>query len=153
MQLIKPICLYLLIILLFLSCKTDKNVINIQQSSDIANSSINGCVISGTIISIDNNLELSDSLSPCSKVPCIAKVKINQVLERGSGITTTIEDGMEINVHFVFTLSPTTDKLFPNIQKHYTGLNVNDKFKANIQQRIQLNNDSMLWYVYDYIKL
>jgi len=60
---------------------------------------------------------------------------------------------MKVSAYFVFTLSPTSELLFPGMKKHFPGLKINDKFKAILQERGQLNSDSVHVVVYEYIKM
>jgi len=153
--LFKRQAIYFIFLILFLSCKTNKNIIkeNKYKNSGLANCSPNGCIISGTILFIYPTLDTNDSLSPCSKAPCNAKIKIEQVLEYGNRLSSNIYEGLEMNLHFVFTLYPTTNDLFHDTKKYFPGLKINDKFNANLEERLQLNNDTIQWLVYDYVKL
>lgn len=84
--------------------------------------------ITGEIVEIEPISKMEKEDSPCSKAPCIAKVKIDGVTY-GSGFPV-LSKKKEIMIKFNFTLMPTTKELFPNMDDSYPGLNVGDKFEA-----------------------
>lgn len=88
--------------------------------------------ISGTILSIAKDKLSKDLNSPCSKVPCWASVKIDSIFGSGKQ-SPSLQLNDSIKVHFVFTLSKTTDDLVPNLSRKLPGLKVNDRFKGNIK--------------------
>lgn len=88
--------------------------------------------ISGTILSIAKDKLSKDLNSPCSKVPCWALVKVDSIFGSGKQ-SPSLQLNDSIKVHFVFTLSKTTDDLVPNLSRKLPGLKVNDRFKGNIK--------------------
>ncbi len=103
--------------------------------------------ITGEVISIEPKLSEGDSSGPCSKAPCIAKVKIESI-QYGAGFP--VLNNKEIRVKFKFTLSPTSKELFPNMEESYPGLNVGDKFSAMVGSQASVNNAEPEFFVYGY---
>jgi len=108
--------------------------------------------IVGTIVSIDSSLNTSALQSPCAKVPCNATVKIDSVLGYGSNFPP-LSIGHLIDVHFNFTLSPTTKDLFPNMQDYFPGLQVGSRFEGDIYTQLEkgnINNSKQTFGIYGY---
>jgi hypothetical protein len=101
----------------------------------------NHCRISGTLSTIDSTRS-PDPQSPCAKVPCKAKVKVNKILGYGSGFTNPLTEGSEVEMTFAFTLAPTTKELFPNLDARYKGLKQGDTFQADVQLQQQLGDSA-----------
>ena len=139
--------------ILLISCKASKvdNKYIRGSNNELSICAIDACTIKGTIITIVDEKDNYNINSPCSKVPCWALVKVNEVLSTGSRFATNITPGDEIKMFFIFTLSKTTEELFPNLDKRYPGLKNKDKFKANVACRFQPGEDDCKWVVYDYI--
>jgi len=91
----------------------------------------NHCRIIGTIVSIDQMLA-TGSDDPCSKAPCVATVKVEEVVGTGSGFTDMIGSGKEIKVRFQTTLAPTQDML-PHIMPALPGLQNGSRFQADLR--------------------
>ena len=90
------------------------------------------CRIVGIVTAIDQQrAERADD--PCSKAPCTATVKVNEVLGYGSGFSDVLGKGREIKVRFRYTLAPTGD-LFPNMAPSLPGLAVGSAFQADLQK-------------------
>lgn len=100
-------------------------------------------MIVGSIVAISPVIN-SSATGPCSKVPCVATVKVDSVLGYGSA-TTPLVVGKNITLNFMFTLSPTTKELFPNMDERLPGLEVGDSFTGSIQSR---GDNSFLMYNY-----
>ena len=98
------------------------------------------CRLIGTIISIDTTRSPNPQ-DPCAKAPCKAKVKITKVLGYGSGFTTPLTEGREVEMTFVFTLAPTTKDLFPNLIATYPGLKTGDTFQADVQAQLKMGEE------------
>lgn len=113
----------------------------------------NHCRIIGTVVEIDSALDKAAGNSPCSKVPCLADVKIDSVLGYGSDFPP-LKLGKIIKVRFGFTLSPTTKDLFPHMAGYYPGLNINDSFKADLQKVIAIDSirNKVNYIIYSYLK-
>lgn len=90
------------------------------------------CRIVGTVTAIDpQRSERTDD--PCSKAPCTATVKVNEVVGYGSGFSDVLGKGAQIKVRFRYTLAPTAD-LFPNMAPSLPGLAVGSVFQADLQK-------------------
>lgn len=90
------------------------------------------CRIVGTVVSIDEALS-SASGDPCSKAPCLATVRIDEVLGYGSGFTSRLAKGNQFVMRFQYTLSPTTT-LFPEMSPPMPGLTAGAQFQADVRQ-------------------
>lgn len=136
-----------------ISCKSAKEIAsqNNEVVQELSASAIDACTIIGKIISIIEETDSSNINSPCFKVPCWANVRVEDVLHCGSRFAASISAGEEIKMFFVYTLSPSTANLFPNLEKRYPGLEKNDYFKANISCRFQPGEGETKWIVYEYI--
>ena len=149
----------LLIPLILFACKTSKPTSavvsspnnNPEKISSSSNASIakNGTKIIGKIIKIDSTLS-NDAESPCSKVPCRATVKVEQVLEYGSNTAPRFTAGEELTVNFAFTLNATTKDLFPNMTATYPGLKNNSRFIAEVQGFLQMGTDTLKYIIFGY---
>ncbi len=107
------------------------------------------CRISGTISTIDSTRS-PDTQSPCAKVPCKAKVKVNKIFGYGSGFTNPLTEGSEVEMTFAFTLAPTTKELFPNLDARYKGLKQGDTFQADVQLQQRLGDSAPSLVVMSY---
>ncbi len=111
------------------------------------------CIIVGTIVKIDTSLEKPITNNPCSKVPCIARVRIDSVLGYGPNFPP-LRLGEIIKIKFGFTLGPTTGELFPHMSGYFPGLKEKDTFKADVR-KIPDNypgNIDAAYLIYAYIK-
>ncbi|MGA7839215.1 MAG: hypothetical protein WB996_14695 [Ignavibacteriaceae bacterium] len=106
--------------------------------------------ISGEIVEIEPVSKMAGDNSPCSKAPCMAKVKIDGVTY-GAGFPV-LNKKDNITIKFNFTLSPTTKDLFPNMDESYPGLKVGDKFTALAGFVNAIGKDEPEFYVYGYSK-
>ena len=111
------------------------------------------CRIVGTIISIDSTLDKSYAKNPCSRKPCNAVVRVDSILGYGSAFPPLLT-GKLIQLHFYFTLSPTTRDLFPNMTELYPGLTVGSSFIGDIEMIIRMNenNKTNRYAIYGYRK-
>lgn len=99
------------------------------------------------ILPIDNSRNEKD---PCSKEPCKAKVKIENITY-GPGFPTI--SGNTIVLNFNFTLSPTTKDMFPNMDDSYPGLKVGDKFRAMAGFENVVGKDQPEFFINGYTKI
>ena len=101
----------------------------------------NSSRINGTIINIE---EIEDSSGPCSIQPCVANVKINNVIGAGFGFKTPLIKGKTIKIKFAFTLSETSKELFPTLNYILPGLKIGDNFTGDVEKIdvIQLDKNS-----------
>lgn len=146
----------LLIIYLTTSCRSE--ISSNKEVSESSKSKLSTIIfpktttgIIGTVISINHEKLSQDSNSPCSKVPCWAIIKVDSVLGVGhGGPLLSVEDTLDVN--FVFTLSETTKELIPNLGKRLPGLDIGEKFRANIRALVNqnYNNEKLELYSIDF---
>jgi hypothetical protein len=123
-------------IIFFASCATSHSAVNQTLIHPAGNSvSPNHCRIRGTIVAIDSTLDSSDSTRPCAKVPCNADVRIDSILGYGSAFGSSVVQGEQYRIHFVFTLAPTSKQLFPSMDEVYPGLSSGSSFIADIERQ------------------
>ncbi len=139
------------LILLFVSCTSTKSIETPLPSTINPNS----CRVNGTIISID---ETKSSSGPCSMHPCVAMVKINNVIGTGFGFKTPLIKNDTIKIKFEFTLDKTSKELFPTLNYVLPGLEVSNNFVADVEriELIQMNNinkEKFYYRVYNYSKI
>ena len=106
--------------------------------------------ITGKIVEIEPVSKLGEENDPCSKVPCMAKVKVDGVTY-GAGFPV-LSKNKEIMIKFNFTLMPTTKELFPNMDDSYPGLKVGDKFTAITGFTNPIGTDQPEFFVNGYSK-
>lgn len=133
----------LLIILLTTSCGGKMN--NDKKESESSKNKLSSTTfpktttgIIGTVISINKEKLSQDSNSPCSKVPCWANVRVDSILGIGHG-GPLFSAGDTLKVNFVFTLLETTEDLIPNLDRRLPGLDIGEKFRANIRALVNQN--------------
>ena len=88
------------------------------------------CRIVGTVTAIEQQ-KTGNPDDACSKAPCIASVRVEEVLGYGSGFTDILGTGKEIRVKFRYTLAPTSE-LFPQMAPPLPGLEVGAKFQTDL---------------------
>lgn len=133
----------LTVILLFavaatlMSCRSSKE--NTRETADTVRSMPaqpgpgippSHCRITGTVLSIDQR-RMGGADDPCSKAPCLATIKVDEILGYGSGFTEILGQGKEIKVRFRYTLAP-SESLFPNMVPALPGLAVGGKFQTDL---------------------
>ncbi len=127
---------FVIIALLFGSCTSKHTVVSqpvIHPEENVIPP--NHCRIRGTIITIDSTLTITDFSQPCAKVPCNAEVRIDSILGYGSAFGNPVVQGAQHVMHFVFTLSPTSKKLFPSMKEEYPGMTIGSSFIADIERQ------------------
>lgn len=87
--------------------------------------------IVGTVVRVDSTFLGADG-DPCAVAPCLATVKVEEILGMGSGFTGTIGKGSEISVRFQYTLGETS-KVFPEMAPSLPGLRPGSRFKADLR--------------------
>lgn len=95
----------------------------------------NTCRIVGTVEAIE---DFKDTSGPCSTQPCVATVKINNIISRGMGFTEVLSSNDIIHLKFEFTLNPTSEEMFPKLKKKFPGLKIGDKFKGDIEKVLSI---------------
>jgi len=91
------------------------------------------CRITGTIKKIAPLNQSSQDDSPCSKYPCIASVRVDSIWGYGAAFANPVKTGKEIMLKFEFTLSPTSEEIFKNLDTRLPGLDVNSVFSGDIE--------------------
>ncbi len=125
----------ILLALLLAGCASNRETAVDNTDSDKpkilpANIPPNHARIVGKIIKVYP--ELSSNLDhPSSKVPYFAEIMIEEMKGMGMAFPGSLSRGKTIKVRFSFTLSPTIDH-FPGLKNHLPGLNVNDRFSADL---------------------
>lgn len=120
--------------LLILSCRSSQDQVKkeeapsqTQKPADVGPGVPPGhCRIVGTVISISNALS-AKAEDPCSKAPCMASIKVDEILGYGSAFTSPLSNGKEIQVQFTFTLAPSKEMSPP-----LPGLAVGSRFQADL---------------------
>lgn len=146
----KKIYYPLFVLLLVLGCKPQQST-SAEPAESIGLASMNGSgVIVGKIIKIED--QKLDHF-PCSELTCLATVKIESVEKVGSKMLQPFSKGQEGTMRFAFSLQKTTDEFYPNLKKHFPGLSVGDRFKANVNQEVLFGSSEIQWIAYEYILL
>ncbi len=97
--------------------------------------------IEGEIVELDStSLEAPDVAGPCSRVPCVASVRIGSVLGLGVGFPQPFQEGMVVRMKFAYTLDP-SQRHFPEMQPAFPGLHLGSKFKADVMSQVTLAGD------------
>ena len=89
--------------------------------------------IEGRILSIDELNEGFASDQPCGKVACTANIRVDQLKMINRFFDESFSSGDELKAYFMFTLSETTEELFPVLGVRYPGLEEGDRFEARIK--------------------
>ncbi len=89
------------------------------------------CRLVGTVLVVDPILT-TDGNDPCSKVPCTATVKVEEIVGYGSGFTSVLGKGSEVKVRFQYTLAPSSE-IFPEMSPGLPGLKNGSKFQADVK--------------------
>ncbi|HLA68070.1 MAG TPA: hypothetical protein VJN65_00055 [Bacteroidota bacterium] len=123
-----------ILILLLISCSSTKDMADQNQNSapQPAGPGVppSHCRILGTVVKIED-YRSTKSDDPCSKAPCVATVRVEEVLGYGSGFSRTLHKAAEIRVHFRLTLGPTKE-ILPEVVPPLPGLSVGSRFQADI---------------------
>ena len=77
----------------------------------------------------------SEARNPCSEVSCQALVRIDKIVKAGNGPASLLEEGQEVSMQFVYSLSPASEGLFPGLSIDYPGLKGGDRFEAAVEGR------------------
>ncbi len=115
------------------------------------NLSPNHARINATLIYINPVLMPGDTSNPCSKAPCKAKLRVNEVLGYGSSFGNPLSSGDTIYTTFMFTTHATTKDLFPAFKEFYPGVKVGDKIQTDLESRLGMGGGgSVSYFVYGY---
>lgn len=104
--------------------------------------------INGEIVEILPIQRMQNDKDPCSKAPCMAKVKVENI-SYGAGFPV-INKKDTLTIKFNFTLLPTTKEMFPNMDETYPGLNVGDRFSAHTSFVSSIGSGQSEFFVYGY---
>ncbi|MEX1138539.1 MAG: hypothetical protein WEB33_10200 [Bacteroidota bacterium] len=105
------------------------------------------CRIIGTVVSIDPSLSTMTD-DPCAKAPCVATVKVDEIVGYGSGFVGNLGKGSEVKVRFQYTLTPTSE-MFPAMSPPLPGLDTGSKFQADVRMNNALMGSDQVTYVVD----
>ena len=104
-----------------------------------------------TVVSINPMLMPGDTSSPCSKAPCKARLRINEVMGYGAGFGNPLSSRDTIYVNFMFTTHATTMDLFPVLNEYYPGVKVGDRIQTDLESRLGFGGEgSVSYFVYGY---
>ncbi len=122
----------MILFVLLLSCSSTKEMTDQKEMPAPTGPGIapGHCRIVATVVKIENDPS-ANADDPCSKAPCLATVRVENVLGTGSGFARTLPKGSEIQVRFSLTLGPTKEML-PQVTPPLPGLSVGMKFQADI---------------------
>lgn len=140
----------LLIPLGIISCNCSKEISKTPKLAEPNKIPPGYAEIIGEIVEIEPITKMSDENDPCSKAPCIAKVKIESA-SYGAGFPT-FSKNVSVKIKFNFTLLPTSKDMFPNMEESYPGLKVGDKFAALTEFVSTIGNNNPEYFVYGYSK-
>lgn len=130
----KPLPLFLAVpfTIFLISCGSTKETTDRSDQAQIAAPAVppGHCRIVGTIVKVEV-VRSAKSDDPCSKAPCLATVRVDEILGYGSGFGRTLHKADEIQVQFRSTLGPTKE-ILPQITPPLPGLTVGSKFQADL---------------------
>jgi len=107
------------------------------------------CRIEGIVVKINPKIYSDDPGDPCSKAPCKATIKIEEILGYGAGFSKTLSQGEEIDIMFKFTLSPSRD-VSPQLQLDLPGLKVGARFIADVESNPSIKKGEDEFTIYRY---
>ena len=111
----------------------------------------NTCRIVGTVEAIE---DFKDTSGPCSTQPCVATIKINNIISRGMGFTEVLSSNDIIHLKFEYTLNPISKEMFPKLKDKFPGLKIGDKFKGDIEKvlsiKIEGNKAPDIYRIFNY---
>ena len=118
------------------------------QEPRVVPGQVSGCSVEATILDIDPTLDLTSPQSPCGKVPCSALIRINKIVKMGQQCGPHVVPGATLKAFFKYTLG-NTHELFPDMKRHFPGLEKSDTFAATFMATAyQSNDDQIVIYVY-----
>ena len=99
----------------------------VQQKPDLPPPGIapGRCRLVATVVSVDPTLSVMAG-DPCGTAPCLAVVRIQEVLGYGSSFGSVLGKGQEVNVRFRYTLKE-------SLQPKLPGLDVGSVFQAEVE--------------------
>ena len=135
-------------------CVSNKKIVNEKTALD-QNIPPGQCRIEARVIKIDSTLLSSSVNDPCSKSPCVAWIKIKDIIGYGAG-SSALNNGDTLKTKFAFTLAPTTKETFPKLIENLPGLNDGSTFEADIQllpSNPSSKNKEKIYLIYGYKKI
>jgi len=114
------------------------------------------CRVIATVLEIDTQ-NLENGSGPCSRVPCLATVRIDSIIGYGSAFQHPLSPEGKYTVKFNFTTRPSRE-LFPNLEKSLPEVNVGMKFQADLSamESLQMGTENTgsryIIYTYKVIK-
>ena len=106
---------------------------------------VGACRIVGTVLSVDTTELSANGDGPCSRVPCVATVRIDSILGTGSSFARPLTVGSAVLVRFAYTLSPSKE-LFPRMDPPLPGLRTGTQFRALMQSSAEGSTYSVEMY-------
>ena len=88
------------------------------------------CRLVATVTKIEEKVTGTGE-DPCSKAPCIAEVRIDEILGYGSAFGGPLATGKSIRVKFTYTTAP-TKTIFPDMSPALPGVKVGTRFQADV---------------------
>lgn len=137
------LCFSLLVLLLLGGCATSKS-----PAPEIAKTPSTATIFTGEVVQIlpiDTNLGF-----PCNTYPCLAKMKVNRVIQTGKFNPGIIASGEVITVHFPFTTQK-TNTILPELQTSFPGFSTKNNLEVTLQEN--LNPTDNVFKVYQYTLL
>ncbi|OJJ22296.1 hypothetical protein BKI52_06330 [marine bacterium AO1-C] len=89
--------------------------------------------------------------TPCADHPCEAMIKIEKVVGTGAFFYGEIKQGQSLEAYFTKTLA-SSEKNYPQLKPALPGLNLNDRFQADIIYNLKATKVSK-YHVVTYKKL
>lgn len=127
---------------------------SIAQTHMIAppNVAPNTCKIIGKIVKVLPIVKSNQQpLQPCDKQACMAEVKVTKILGYGSGFPPFAQIHPTIVIKFAFTLGE-TKHLFPQLNRHMSGLKAGDIFEADVTSMESAESSGNQYIIYTYHK-
>jgi hypothetical protein len=91
----------------------------------------NTCRVHATVVSVESTLVGGSPADPCSRFPCRANVRIDEVLGFGPAFTDPLVAGQTVSLLFTQTLAPSRI-VAPAVRPELPGLTAGDAFTADI---------------------
>lgn len=90
------------------------------------------CRVTVTVLSIAPLMQSSKANDPCSKAPCGASLRIDEVIGYGSAFPTPLAIGDVVEAHFAFTTGP-TKSILPELTQAFPGVEKGTRLTADLR--------------------